>query len=139
MITDQERTELHAALEAYKAHIISDYAKFSKESQQYTEMTAGPGSTLATIGQRVATEMFEKFQASVRFQFGGKYIKVLSGDSVHSFIVQNDMPAYRHSPTFKRGDILKAASWAAPAKNFARGNIFTAKGLFPRIRWTGAN
>jgi hypothetical protein len=37
---------------------------------------------------------------------------------------------------FKRGDILKAASWKAPAKNFSRGNVLT--GTLNRITWTGA-
>jgi hypothetical protein len=37
---------------------------------------------------------------------------------------------------FKKGDILMAASWKAPAKNFARGNII--EGNMSRIQWTGA-
>ena len=37
-------------------------------------------------------------------------------------------------PMFKKGDILKAASWSAPAKNRARGNIL--EGNYP-IQWTG--
>lgn len=35
------------------------------------------------------------------------------------------------------GDLLKANSWKAPAKNFARGNIFdTDRGLLGQ-KWTG--
>ena len=36
---------------------------------------------------------------------------------------------------FKAGDLLKAASWAAPARNKARGNIL--KGDYSWVRWTG--
>jgi hypothetical protein len=32
---------------------------------------------------------------------------------------------------------MKAATWAAPAKNFGRGNIFEED--FSRVTWTGAN
>jgi len=42
---------------------------------------------------------------------GRKYIRVIRGGSVHCFV---DMT---------NGDVLKAASWKAPAKH-ARGNIF---------------
>jgi len=50
---------------------------------------------------------------------GKKYIKIISEDtqrSVWGFInVGNDK--------FKVGDILKAAGWASPALNKARGNV----------------
>lgn len=63
---------------------------------------------------------------------GSKYVKVLSvtfGRSAHSFIVKAD------GPKFKAGDVLKAASWNAPAKNFRRANIFV--GDFKACRWSG--
>ena len=65
----------------------------------------------------------------VMFEAGQKYIKVISrcspsGRSAHSFIDAD-------------GNIWKAASWKAPAKNFTRGNIITRD--FDRISWTGAN
>lgn len=64
-----------------------------------------------------------------------KYIKFITtshgSPSVHSWIVLED------DGKFKRGDILKAASWKTPALNFARGNIFDI--AYPRVTWTGAS
>ncbi len=37
------------------------------------------------------------------------------------------------------GDVLKAAGWKAPAKNFARGNIFDEQHGCGRVRWTGVS
>jgi hypothetical protein len=39
---------------------------------------------------------------------------------------------------FVVGDILTAASFSAPAKNFARGNILDVTSYENRVRWTGA-
>jgi len=73
-------------------------------------------------------QMIQEYNDGLRYEFGKKYVKVIHGDSVHSFIVLED------DGKFKRGDILKPASWRTPARNFARGNIF---GNY-KIRWTGA-
>lgn len=61
---------------------------------------------------------------------GKVYLKVVSKGAAHSFIVKDD------SSKFKKGDILKAASWASPAKNYARGNIFDAESI-KTVRWSG--
>jgi hypothetical protein len=71
---------------------------------------------------------YKEFGEQLRIEEGKVYIKVISGNSVHSFIVKED------SGKFKKGDILKAASWKTPAKNFIRGNII--EGGYT-VRWTG--
>jgi hypothetical protein len=97
----------------YLDYIKTDYAKWMAQSPSETR-----------------DRMTKQFIASVRTEEGSKYIKVITGTSVHSFIVKESISK------FKKGDILKAASWRAPAKNFARGNILD--GNFGVISWTGA-
>lgn len=73
-------------------------------------------------------DMQKEFADGIEIREGKKYYKVIGHRSVHSFIVKQD------DAKFRKGDILKAASWAAPATNFARGNILEDF----EIRWTGA-
>ena len=62
---------------------------------------------------------------------GSKYVKILvkDGGSAWGFVVNTD-----NDKKFKKGDILKCAGWAAPARNSARGNVL--EGGYP-INWTG--
>ncbi len=78
-----------------------------------------------------AEERMKDFKETLRFEEGNSYIKVMTKNSVHTFIVKKD------GPKFKKGDILKAASWKAPAKNFARGNIFNVDS-YKNVLWCGA-
>ena len=59
---------------------------------------------------------------------GKKYIKVVQDTGVFCFIVKED---FKH---FKKGDILKAAGYNAPALNQPRGNVLTGNYM---IQWTG--
>ena len=77
----------------------------------------------------IAQKMIEEFDAGLRVEAGSKYLKVITKNSVHSFICLKD------SGKFVKGDILKAKSWRAPATNFARGNLL--KKTFENVRWTG--
>jgi hypothetical protein len=88
------------------------------------------GSSDGTVSD-VRKAMIERFNESIRTEAGSKYIKVVSNGSVWGFIVKGT-----NDKQFKQGDILKAASWAAPARNKARGNII--EGGYS-IRWTGQN
>lgn len=75
----------------------------------------------------------KEFQEGVEMSFGTKYIKITSGGSAHSFIVNTSK-----DNKFKMGDILMAASWASPARNKARGNIEDLDN-YPRVRWNGVS
>ena len=111
-------TTLCAGLELgpYLDHIKADYARCYARWHEVSDFVQ-------------AKYMIDEFNAGLRFEEGNKYIKVIKRHSVHSFIVKKD------TNKFKRGDILKAHSWEAPATNFIRGNIFV--GDFSQIRWTG--
>jgi hypothetical protein len=77
----------------------------------------------------ILSEMVEDFNDSLVVVEGSKYIKITKGGSVWGFIVKDE-----GDKKFKKGDILKAASWATPARNAARGNIVEGKYA---ISWTG--
>lgn len=87
------------------------------------------GSNPLTLAMKV--EWDRNFNATLKIKEGRNYFKVITGTSVHSFIVKND------GAKFKKGDILKAANWESPAKNFPRGNVFNMDS-FKNVSWTGA-
>ena len=71
--------------------------------------------------------MFNEYKDGFKSIVGQKFIKITNGNGVKAFIVKED------NGKFKRGDILKPASWRAPAKNSARGNVL--EGGYA-IQWT---
>ena len=72
--------------------------------------------------------MFNEYKDGFKTIVGQKFIKVVNNNSVKAFVVKQD------DGRFKMGDILKASSWRAPAKNSARGNVL--EGGYA-IQWTG--
>ena len=75
-----------------------------------------------------AKDSIAEWDSKTRIKEGKKYIKVSQDTGVFAFIVKE---AFKH---FKKGDILKAAGWNAPALNSARGNVLTGN---YNIQWTG--
>ena len=103
---------------------LNEYLDFIKEN--YAKWSAQSPTD-------VRIRMTEEFKKSVGFEVGSKYVKVITGReqrSVHSFICLKD------NGKFKKGDILKAAGWSSPARNFARGNVITKQ--YGATTWTGA-
>jgi hypothetical protein len=78
-------------------------------------------------------EMIEQFEDNITYNEGKKYIKVLkklgSQTMVWGFIVNVDDDA-----KFRKGDLLMAAGFNAPARNRARGNIIDGN---YSVRWSG--
>jgi hypothetical protein len=62
-----------------------------------------------------------------------KIVKVEKNGNTCSigFIVKKD------TKNFLKGDILKAASWSAPATNFSRGNVYSDKRIAQCVSWAG--
>ena len=110
-------TDMNTAIEVLVEAIKTDYL-------DWTERGAfARGAELSSVNKRMIAE----FNSEISVDEGRKYIKVVKGGSVWGFVVKAD------GGKFKRGDILKAASWASPATNHARGNVFDGY----RIAWTG--
>lgn len=72
--------------------------------------------------------MRRDFNLGLRYTVGKKYIKIItSSGSVWGFVVMEP------DAQFFEGDILMAAGWSKPARNQARGNVFSGYD----IEWTG--
>jgi len=98
-----------------------------KDYQRFWQASA-KGEPLSEFAQ----DQLDGFMESIEFSGGSKYIKVIRNDNqrtVWGFIVNTD-----NDKKFKRGDILKPAGWAAPARNKARGNVFEDLSW---VQWTG--
>ena len=78
----------------------------------------------------ISHEMVDEFNTGFDVRPGNKYIKIINRGGVWGFICLYD------DHKFKRGDILKSASFNAPARNFARGNLYK-RGSY-RANWSGA-
>ena len=103
------------ALFLLKENIAKDYASWNARSPYGDEVTK--------------EERAKSFAETLQIEEGRKYIKIVNNDCVWGFVMKAD------DKQFKAGDILKAASWSAPARNKPRGNIL--EGDFSWVRWTG--
>ncbi|MDD4242869.1 MAG: hypothetical protein PHG08_01020 [Bacilli bacterium] len=115
----KEKISMETHLKALQDHIIKrfiDRYAFSKHN----------------IDPEFKNHLDDEYMQSFRFVEGKQYIKIVANGSAYGFIVKGD------HPKFKDGDILKANSWTAPAKNKARGNIYNPES-YKHFDWTSAS
>ena len=116
------REEIEKVLEAMR----EDYKRWSGKLETATYATA----------DKIQNEMIESYCTGLRVEENRRYWKITSTNgsgtqrSVSGFIVKAG------DKKFREGDMLKPAGWAAPARNFARGNVLDGTGL-GNARWTG--
>ena len=92
--------------------------------QDYVRMSTSGGRELTGYSK----EQVDNWDNKTKVLPGKKDIKIVQDTRVFCFIVKED---FNH---FKKGDILKAAGYNAPALNAARGNVLTGNYA---IQWTG--
>ena len=92
--------------------------------QDYVRMSTSGGRELTGYSK----EQVDNWDNKTKVSQGKKYIKIVQDTGVFCFIAKED---FKH---FKKGDILKAAGYNAPALNSARGNVLTGNYA---IQWTG--
>jgi len=115
------RNEIEKVLEAMR----EDYIRWSDSSKLFNRERS-----------RLNDEMIENYCNGLRVEENRRYWKITSTNgsgtqrSVSGFIVKAG------DKKFREGDMLKAAGWAAPARNFARGNVIDGSGV-ANVRWTG--
>lgn len=116
-------TDFDTAVEVLLEAIRTDYREYTERGAAARARSGDGDGELTDIN----LEMIEEFEAALYAKPGKKYVKIIKGGSVWGFVVA------AADKKFRVGDILKAASWAAPARNAARGNIFDGY----TINWTG--
>ena len=120
------RMEIEKVLEAMK----EDYKRWSMMTRTVHQNVEEFNRAI-----EIREKMTEEYCKGLEVTEGSRYWKIISNDrgggrSVKGFV------AKAGDKKFREGDLLKPAGWAAPARNFARGNVLDGTGL-GNVRWTG--
>ena len=107
--------------------IREDYSDWSELCEKYDGASESR--------KKIKDEMIEEFNQGLTFEKGRKYLKIISSRRNGQRCVWGFVVACTDDKKFQFGDILKAGGWAAPARNFSRGNVFKLGAR--RFRWSG--
>ena len=83
---------------------------------------------------KIKLESIDRFNESLNIKVGRKFDKVIEKGRVWGFVAKTD-GVHKGIP-HKKGDVIKAAGWRAPAK-WSRGSIFDTNSNW--YSWTGPN
>ena len=121
------RMEIEKVLEAMK----EDYKRWNMMSR-----TVHQNVEEFNRAMTIRNDMIDNYNAGLEVKENSRYWKITATNgggtsrSVSGFIVKAG------DKKFREGDMLKAAGWNAPARNFARGNVLDGRGV-NEVRWTG--
>ena len=115
------RNEIEKVLETMR----EDYIRWSDRSKLFNHDAS-----------RLNDEMIENYCNGLRVEENRRYWKITGTNGGGSQVSVKGFIVKAGDKKFREGDMLKPAGWAAPARNFARGNVLDGTG-FDNARWTG--
>jgi len=117
------RNEIEKVLEAMR----EDYKRWSDRCAAHESSAHYSG---------IRDEMEENYCNGLMVEENRRYWKITGTNGSGSQVSVKGFIVKAGDKKFREGDMLKAAGWAAPARNFARGNVLDGTG-FVNARWTG--
>jgi hypothetical protein len=121
------RNEIEKVLEAMR----EDYKRWSMQGRTVHQNTDDFCREMD-----IREEMSENYCNGLEVEENRRYWKITSTNGSGSQRSVAGFIAKAGDKKFREGDMLKAAGWASPARNFARGNVLDGTG-FENARWTG--
>ena len=119
---------MREAIEKVLEAMREDYKQWSNWSSSYKP---NPHSD-----KKIMNEMIENYCNGLKVEENRRYWKITGSNGGGSQVSVKGFIVKAGDKKFREGDMLKAAGWAAPARNFARGNVLDGTGVY-NVRWTG--
>ena len=121
------RNEIEKVLEAMR----EDY-------KRWTMMTRTVHQNVEEFNRAltIREEMTANYCDGLKVEENRRYWKITGSNGGGSQVSVKGFIVKAGDKKFREGDMLKAAGWAAPARNFARGNVLDGTGV-NEVRWTG--
>ena len=117
---------MREAIEKVLEAMREDYCRWSRACASHD----------SAAHSRIKDEMEENYCNGLEVTEGSRYWKITSTNGSGTQRSVSGFIAKAGDKKFLEGDMLKAAGWAAPARNFARGNVLDGYRV-DEVRWTG--